>query len=69
MGYGSRSDPPLRLLLTYTHTPSSLQHGAALLAAASSGDEAALTALLALLAPLGTAAVHMINLNQDQVGA
>ena len=45
-----------------------MQHGVALLAAASSGDEAGLMVLLALLAPLGTAAVHMMNLNQDQVG-
>ena len=44
--YGSRSDPPLPLLLTYTQTPSSLQRAAALLAAASSGDEMGLKALL-----------------------
>ena len=46
MGYGSRSDPPLPLLLTYTHPPSFLQRAAALLAAASSGDETGLKALL-----------------------
>ena len=39
-------DPPLSPLLTYTHHPSSLQRAAALLAAASSGDETGLKALL-----------------------
>ena len=46
VGYGSRSDPPLLLLLTYTHPLSSLQRAAALLASASSGDEMGLKALL-----------------------
>ena len=62
MGYGSRSDPPLPLLLTYTHPPSSLQRAAALLAAASSGDETGLKALL------DEEAVHIID-RKDQVGA
>ena len=60
--YGSRSDPSLPLLLTYTHTPSSLQRAAALLAAASSGDETGLKALL------DEEAVHIID-RKDQVGA
>ena len=62
MGYGSRSDPPLLLPITYTHNPSSLQRAAALLAAASSGDETGLTALL------DAEAVHIID-RKDQVGA